>query len=49
MWKSTSKLWEEIEKSGQEIPKFEDTALPGHLLYAATNNKETPASKTSKR
>lgn len=31
-WTSKSLLWEEIKNSGQEIPKFEDIALPGHLF-----------------
>ncbi|ERL92744.1 hypothetical protein D910_10053 [Dendroctonus ponderosae] len=33
VWRSNSPIWAAIEKSGQEIPKFQDTALPGHLLY----------------
>lgn len=37
-WKSNSQLWDAIEVSGQRIPKFEDTALPGHILYSAQNS-----------
>lgn len=38
-WTSNSPIWEVIEKSGQEIPKFQDTALPGHLLYDDVSNE----------
>lgn len=37
-WKSDSPIWEAIGKSGQGIPKFQDTALPGHLLYNDISN-----------
>ncbi|KAJ8960129.1 hypothetical protein NQ318_003848, partial [Aromia moschata] len=33
VWKSKSKLWDVITFLGENIPKFEDTALPGHILY----------------
>ncbi|CAH1163560.1 unnamed protein product [Phaedon cochleariae] len=33
VWKSGSLIWEAIAASGQTLPKFADTALPGHLLY----------------
>ncbi|KAL1497569.1 hypothetical protein ABEB36_008505 [Hypothenemus hampei] len=39
VWRSNSPIWDAIEKSGQGIPKFEDTALPGHLLYNDTSNE----------
>ncbi|CAG9762062.1 unnamed protein product [Ceutorhynchus assimilis] len=39
MWKSNSPIWDAIEKSGQGIPKFQDTALPGHLLYNDMSNE----------
>lgn len=39
-WKSQSQLWDAIEASGQGIPKFEDTALPGHILYSVQNSKK---------
>lgn len=38
-WKSSSQLWDVIEASGQGIPKFEETALPGHILYNLQNSK----------
>lgn len=38
-WTSNSPIWEAIEKSSQEIPKFQDTALPGHLLYDDVSNE----------
>ncbi|XP_066257159.1 retinoblastoma-like protein 1 isoform X2 [Euwallacea similis] len=38
-WRSSSPIWDAIEKSGQEIPKFQDTALPGHLLYNEASNE----------
>lgn len=38
-WRSRSQLWEAIQVSGQGIPKFEDTALPGHILYVQTSKK----------
>lgn len=39
-WKSKSQLWDAIQASGQGIPKFEDTALPGHSLYSAQDSKK---------
>lgn len=39
IWRSNSPIWDAIEKSGQGIPKFQDTALPGHLLYNDISNE----------
>ncbi|XP_018580009.1 retinoblastoma-like protein 1 isoform X2 [Anoplophora glabripennis] len=38
IWKSSSQIWDIIAISGQGMPKFEDTALPGHLLYNEQNS-----------
>lgn len=52
-WKSESQLWADIRKSNQELPKFEDTALPGNIKYGdaskpiATINRIIPASEYS--
>ncbi|KAG5888211.1 hypothetical protein JTB14_036222 [Gonioctena quinquepunctata] len=41
VWKSDSQIWEMIANSAQDIPKFSDTALPGHILYNDQNNGNT--------
>nr|CAI5843626.1 unnamed protein product [Callosobruchus analis] len=51
-WRSESQLWDALAASGQGIPKFEDTALPGHLLYNEKNsrlsqNSESPNNNSS--
>ncbi|KAJ8925433.1 hypothetical protein NQ315_009266 [Exocentrus adspersus] len=38
VWKSSSQIWDIIAISEQSMPKFEDTALPGHLLYNEQNS-----------
>ncbi|XP_030757073.1 retinoblastoma-like protein 1 [Sitophilus oryzae] len=43
-WASDSPIWQAIEKSGQPIPKFEDIALPGQLLYNDISNDQEPLS-----
>lgn len=40
IWKTDSILWQAIDNSEKEIPKFEETALPGHL-QAETNSEGT--------
>lgn len=48
IWKSSSQIWDIIAISGQATPKFEDTALPGHLLYNEQNsNRRVQNSETS--
>ncbi|RZB39242.1 retinoblastoma-like protein 1, partial [Asbolus verrucosus] len=41
VWKSGSLIWEAIALSEKEIPKFEETALPGHL-----QNEPNPENST---
>lgn len=38
-WKSESQLWADIRNSNQELPKFEDTALPGSIKYGDGNKQ----------
>lgn len=33
IWKTDSPIWEAINKSADAFPKFEDTALPGNMVY----------------
>lgn len=33
IWKSDSPIWDVLTSSGEEFPKFEDTALPGNMVY----------------
>lgn len=47
-WKSKSQLWDAIEASGHGIPKFEETALSGHILYSVQNQKNVDQSSPSK-
>lgn len=35
-WETDSQLWEDIKKWNKEIPKFEDIALPGSIVYTQT-------------
>ncbi|XP_023018389.1 retinoblastoma-like protein 1 isoform X2 [Leptinotarsa decemlineata] len=50
VWKSNSRIWEMIANSGQDIPKFSDTALPGHLLYNDQNQStESPTPSATDR
>ncbi|XP_018323439.1 retinoblastoma-like protein 1 isoform X2 [Agrilus planipennis] len=44
IWKSESPIWEAIKKSGDDFPKFEETALPGNLIY--TDQKSSVNSST---
>lgn len=44
-WKSDSQLWADIRKSNQELPRFEDTALPGSIKSA---DGAKPAQKPEK-
>ncbi|KAF7281421.1 hypothetical protein GWI33_004801 [Rhynchophorus ferrugineus] len=49
-WKSDSPIWLAIERSGQPIPKNEDVALPGQLLYTDATEKQNiqcPASPSA--
>lgn len=43
MWKSESPIWEELKKTGEEFPKFEETALPGNMVFT----DQQAASQTS--
>ncbi|KAF5305107.1 hypothetical protein FQA39_LY09369 [Lamprigera yunnana] len=42
IWKSESSIWAVLSRPGEGFPKFEDTALPGNMIYsedqAATGN-----------
>lgn len=44
-WQTNSPLWEDIRKSAQEIPKFEEIALPGSVvsseIKSVTSNSES--------
>lgn len=43
MWDENSALWRAITQSGEDIPKFEDIALPGYMKYGSTQNDIKPA------
>ncbi|CAH1980858.1 unnamed protein product [Acanthoscelides obtectus] len=45
-WRSESQLWDAVTASGQGVPKFEDTALPGHLMYNEKSNKAAQNSES---
>lgn len=45
MWKSNSLIWEAINNSGEIIPKFEETALPGQLVYSAVNGNRSDSTE----
>ncbi|GJQ66563.1 hypothetical protein Trydic_g4544 [Trypoxylus dichotomus] len=38
MWEEDSALWKTINQSGEDIPMFEDIALPGYMKYGSTQN-----------
>ncbi|KRT83966.1 hypothetical protein AMK59_1352, partial [Oryctes borbonicus] len=42
MWEEDSVLWRAIGQSGEDIPKFEDIALPGSMKYGITQNDSQP-------
>lgn len=39
LWRSDSLIWEAIRKN-REIPKFEEIALPGHIVYNSSENHD---------
>ncbi|XP_044265491.1 retinoblastoma-like protein 1 [Tribolium madens] len=41
VWKSDSLIWEAITSSDREIPKFEETALPGHMQNEPSSENST--------
>ncbi|KAF5271291.1 hypothetical protein FQR65_LT05306 [Abscondita terminalis] len=34
IWKNDSPIWSVLSRPGEEFPKFEDTALPGNMIYS---------------
>ncbi|XP_060534776.1 retinoblastoma-like protein 2 isoform X2 [Cylas formicarius] len=42
-WRSDSPIWDAIANSDQGIPRFEDIALPGHLLHNDVDDTEPTA------
>lgn len=38
MWEEDTALWTAITQSGEDIPKFEDIALPGYMKYVSSTN-----------
>lgn len=47
MWKSDSPIWEVIRRSGDAFPKFEQTALPGNVVFTESQSQPAAASKRS--
>ncbi|KAI4468667.1 retinoblastoma-associated protein rb -related [Holotrichia oblita] len=47
MWVENSALWRAITQSGEDIPKFEDIALPGYMKYGSTQNDVKPATNNT--
>lgn len=47
MWDEKSALWRAITQSGEDIPKFEEIALPGYMKYGSTQNDVKPAANNT--
>lgn len=45
IWKSGSPIWEAIRKTGDAFPKFEQTALPGNMVFTEEQQAVTSSVK----
>lgn len=48
IWKSDSPIWEAIRRSGDAFPKFEQTALPGNVVFTENQPQHQSGSSTKR-